>query len=129
MRFCPWCSAENASDAASCTACGRRLPPLPTRKQRPAGAPPTGMISTPTPTTNDDERRRLRNSLLPAPSALRRRGPTGEVRPSGADARRHDDVTARGDEPDEGTRPIDASWLIESTGSDPEIDTPLAPPP
>jgi hypothetical protein len=42
MRFCPFCSAENADDMAVCQACGRRLPPLPPRRAR--NAPPTGVI-------------------------------------------------------------------------------------
>jgi hypothetical protein len=41
MRFCPFCSAENADELAVCQACGRRLPPLPPRKGR--NAPPTGI--------------------------------------------------------------------------------------
>lgn len=42
MRFCPFCSAENADDLAVCQACGRRLPPLPPRA-RTRNAPPTGI--------------------------------------------------------------------------------------
>jgi hypothetical protein len=41
MRFCPFCSAENADELAVCQACGRRLPPLPPRRAR--NAPPTGV--------------------------------------------------------------------------------------
>ncbi len=41
MRFCPFCTAENADDTAACQACGRRLPPLPPRRAR--NAPPTGV--------------------------------------------------------------------------------------
>ncbi len=41
MRFCPFCSAENADELATCQACGRRLPPLPPRRAR--NAPPTGV--------------------------------------------------------------------------------------
>ncbi|MEJ7598245.1 MAG: hypothetical protein WKG01_10075 [Kofleriaceae bacterium] len=41
MRFCPFCSAENADELAACQACGRRLPPLPPRRAR--NAPPTGV--------------------------------------------------------------------------------------
>ena len=41
MRFCPFCTAENADEAAACTACSRRLPPLPPRRTR--NAPPTGI--------------------------------------------------------------------------------------
>ena len=43
MRFCPFCSAENADDLAVCQACGRRLPPLPPRRGTTRNAPPTGI--------------------------------------------------------------------------------------
>ncbi len=207
MRFCPWCSAENASEASSCAACGRRLPPLPTRKQKapgPATAITPAPAVTPAPALStaasaaDDERRALRTSLLPAPAAARRKAATLEPRPAGADARRHDDrqvtapypdptpppgpsaaapypdptpppgpaataphpagpppaatvqarpelaqpvaprpsprldtdpVTVASPPPDTATRPIDASWLIESSGYDEDLDGPLAPPP
>src|SRR4029077_4173846 len=42
MRFCPFCSAENADELAVCQACGRRLPPLPPRRAGSKG-PPTGI--------------------------------------------------------------------------------------
>ncbi len=42
MRFCPFCSAENADESAVCSACGRRLPPLPPRRAGSKG-PPTGI--------------------------------------------------------------------------------------
>ncbi|MDX2086607.1 MAG: hypothetical protein SFX73_02100 [Kofleriaceae bacterium] len=41
MRFCPFCSAENADDQAACASCGRRLPPLPPRRAR--NAPASGV--------------------------------------------------------------------------------------
>jgi hypothetical protein len=41
MRFCPFCSAENADELAVCQACGRRLPPVPPRRAR--AAPGTGV--------------------------------------------------------------------------------------
>lgn len=60
MRFCPFCSAENADELAVCQACGRRLPPLPPRRARnapasgvqlpprsPAGQPPAPPIRRP----------------------------------------------------------------------------------
>ncbi len=182
MRFCPFCTAENVADATTCVQCGRRLPPPPTRK-RAAGAPPTGIqpvpsgaVTAPTPATaGNDDKRALRASLLPPPTAVRRKGVTGEVRPAGGDARRRDDVIpgvsaerardatattvsappsgAGADDtrtttvsappgeattttvasppapslpPQEATRPIDASWLIE-TGDD--LDDVIAPPP
>ena len=45
MRFCPFCSAENADELAVCGACGRRLPPLPPRRAR--NAPPSGVLLPP----------------------------------------------------------------------------------
>ncbi|HEY5922944.1 MAG TPA: hypothetical protein VIV11_14795 [Kofleriaceae bacterium] len=42
MRFCPFCSAENADESAVCASCGRRLPPLPPRRAGGKG-PPTGV--------------------------------------------------------------------------------------
>lgn len=42
MRFCPFCSAENADESALCAACSRRLPPLPPRRAGSKG-PPTGI--------------------------------------------------------------------------------------
>ena len=39
MRFCPFCSAENADELAVCQACGRRLPPLPPRRAGSKGQP------------------------------------------------------------------------------------------
>src|ERR1700749_4285239 len=41
MRFCPFWGAETADERATCSACGRRLPPLPPRRAR--NAPPTGI--------------------------------------------------------------------------------------
>jgi hypothetical protein len=48
MRFCPFCSAENADDQAACVSCGRRLPPLPPRRAGSKG-PPTGISLPPRP--------------------------------------------------------------------------------
>jgi hypothetical protein len=45
MRFCPFCSAENADELAVCQACGRRLPPVPPRRAR--NAPATGVLLPP----------------------------------------------------------------------------------
>lgn len=46
MRFCPFCSAENADDAAECRSCGRRLPPLPPRRDTPASVRDEGNART-----------------------------------------------------------------------------------
>ncbi len=48
MRFCPFCSAENADELAVCQACGRRLPPLPPRRAGSKGQP-TGVQLPPRP--------------------------------------------------------------------------------
>ena len=48
MRFCPFCSAENADESAVCASCGRRLPPLPPRRAGSKG-PPTGIQLPPRP--------------------------------------------------------------------------------
>ncbi|MDB4959095.1 MAG: Chromosome segregation ATPase-like protein [Myxococcales bacterium] len=58
MRFCPFCSAENADELAVCQACGRRLPPLPPRRAR--NAPPTGVQLPPRPASS---------SVQPLPAA------------------------------------------------------------
>lgn len=41
MRFCPYCSAQNALDADACAACGRKLPPAPGRRAARVSGPPT----------------------------------------------------------------------------------------
>jgi hypothetical protein len=46
MRFCPFCSAENADESAVCASCGRRLPPLPPRRAGSKGQP-TGVVLPP----------------------------------------------------------------------------------
>ena len=65
MRFCPFCSAENADELAVCQACGRRLPPLPPRRAR--NAPPTGIQLPHRPATP---------STTPPPTPTRRAGST-----------------------------------------------------
>ena len=73
MRFCPFCSAENADELAVCQACGRRLPPLPPRRAR--NAPPTGIQLPPRP----------QNPSVPPPTPARKPGSTvpPQVAPSG----------------------------------------------
>ncbi|HEU0036526.1 MAG TPA: hypothetical protein VFQ53_38200 [Kofleriaceae bacterium] len=88
MRFCPFCSAENADELAVCQACGRRLPPLPPRRTR-ANAPPTGVT---VPTRIPPVPRA--SSSPPAPAEdLRTTQPYGarrdEPRPSPSDADRN----------------------------------------
>ncbi len=144
MRFCPFCTAENVADATTCTACGRRLPPPPVRKR--GAGPPTavspvvpassGAVTVPVSSPAADEQRALRTSLLPPPTAVRRKAPTAEVRPAGAEARRQHDVAAPeptkttitappSDFQDEGTRPIDSSWMLE-VGDDTSANTTVA---
>jgi hypothetical protein len=62
MRFCPFCSAENADDQAACVSCGRRLPPLPPRRAA-RNAPASGVQLPP----------RTSSPTLPS---LRKTGPT-----------------------------------------------------
>jgi hypothetical protein len=122
VRFCPFCSAENPSEATQCASCGRRLPPLPPRRGKtpsssPEGAPigvpgasgttaagtappvaGTGSpgsndASTPAAPSDAQARRALLASLVPPPSSQRRGAPS-EIRPPGVDARRRGDVTA-----------------------------------
>jgi hypothetical protein len=156
VRFCPFCTAENVVDATTCTACGRRLPPPPVRKR--GAGPPTsvspvvpassGAVTVPVSSPAEDQRRALRTSLLPPPTAVRRKAATAEVRPAGADARRQHDLPAAAPAPppsseatrttitappsdfqDEGTRPIDSGWLIEddlSVGDDTSAKTTVA---
>ena len=82
MRFCPFCSAENADELATCQACGRRLPPLPPRRAR--NAPPTGvqLPLRPTSTTQSPPLRRT-GPTIPPPVAA----PAAEEPPSPAPAR------------------------------------------
>jgi hypothetical protein len=122
----------------------------------------SGAVTTPIASSvESDERRALRTSLLPPPAAARRKGATGEMRPAGADARRAGDLPLSPDAtkttisappaPDvtrttisappsdfakqEGTRPIDASWLTEisegelQVGDDTSAKTLVAPEP
>jgi hypothetical protein len=64
VRFCPFCSAENADELAVCQSCGRRLPPLPPRRAR--NAPATGVTLPP----------RSASSQQPPPLPQRRTGNT-----------------------------------------------------
>lgn len=129
MRFCPFCSAENAGDAVSCAACGRRLPPLPNRRAKTMGAPPTGVIP-----PSDDGRRALATALMPPPAALRRSAPPPEPRTSGADARRRNDypaaAVATDPAPGDATQPVDDAWLLDPSEVRPaRPKTSTAPPP
>ena len=70
MRFCPFCSAENADEMAACQSCGRRLPPLPPRRAGSKG-PPTGILLRIA--ARDPVDRRRRRSPRHAGSTTRRR--------------------------------------------------------
>ncbi|HTR49315.1 MAG TPA: hypothetical protein VMJ10_01330 [Kofleriaceae bacterium] len=72
MRFCPFCSAENADELAVCQACGRRLPPLPPRRAGSNKGPPTGIVLPPratSPSTAPPARRTGTTAPPPIPSA------------------------------------------------------------
>ena len=71
MRFCPFCSAENADELVVCQSCGRRLPPLPPRRAR--NAPPTGVQLPPRPAV----------ATVPPPLPTRRAGATIPPAPGG----------------------------------------------
>ena len=106
MRFCPFCSAENPSEASQCASCGRRLPPLPPRRQgaSPTAPPPVGVASAepappaaapPAAGADGQAKRALLNSLVPPPSSQRRdRSGVSEVRSAGVESRRRGDVTS-----------------------------------
>ncbi|MGE3761659.1 MAG: zinc-ribbon domain-containing protein, partial [Kofleriaceae bacterium] len=67
MRFCPFCSAENADEQTVCTSCGRRLPPLPPRR-RDRNAPPTG-VQLPPRAATPPRRSQPPSNPPPAPAA------------------------------------------------------------
>ncbi len=71
MRFCPFCSAENADDLAVCQACGRRLPPLPPRRGPARSAPPTGIQLPNRPAGSASPPRRPGNTVPPATTGSR----------------------------------------------------------
>ena len=66
MRFCPFCSAENADEQAVCAQCGRRLPPLPPRRAR--NAPATGVQLPPRPPTTQPPAPRRAGTTIPPPT-------------------------------------------------------------
>ncbi|HEY1555602.1 MAG TPA: hypothetical protein VGF94_12280 [Kofleriaceae bacterium] len=68
MRFCPFCSAENADELAVCQACGRRLPPLPPRRAGSKGQP-TGIQLPPRTTAAPPLRKTGNSSPPPIPAA------------------------------------------------------------
>lgn len=83
MRFCPFCSAENPSEASHCATCARRLPPLPPRRHKtqpvPTGAaaikevPSIGVAApavapAPLPTLGPAAARRPRTESVPPPT-------------------------------------------------------------
>ncbi|MEP6864402.1 MAG: hypothetical protein ABJE66_27520, partial [Deltaproteobacteria bacterium] len=77
MRFCPFCSAENADDLAVCQACGRRLPPLPPRRGPTRNAPPTGIQLPNRPAGSASPPQRRPGSSIPPPA-----GPPGRANDS-----------------------------------------------
>lgn len=88
MRFCPFCSAENADESAVCASCGRRLPPLPPRRAGTKG-PPTGVHLPPraahpagTPPPTPRKPTTLPPPLKGAPATSPQRDPTGISRDS-----------------------------------------------
>ncbi len=133
MRFCPFCSAENPTEASHCATCARRLPPLPPKRQRTQPVPTgvaaaaeiagvgvaTPVAPAPAPVTTTPA------SLLPAPSALRRSVPP-DPRADGSPSRRRNDssVLPPNPEPAPAPAPGPARALAPRT----EVVTPLPPP-
>jgi predicted nucleic acid-binding Zn-ribbon protein len=139
MRFCPFCSAENAIEATHCKTCARRLPPLPARRRKPArsvgvepreldeqapGESPASQAATgpaaaiqailhPPAQTADtvpgQVPRSLFHRMAPSPAALRRRAPDAELRPEGMPARRTTDRRAEA-EPRPDAAPHGGEW-------------------
>ena len=87
MRFCPFCSAENADESAVCASCGRRLPPLPPRRAGSKGQP-TGVIlpqRPPTPSGTPPPTRKPPTLPPPMPSAAPHPGVIAPTTPPAAD--------------------------------------------
>lgn len=74
MRFCPFCSAENADEQAVCQACGRRLPPRPPGRAR--NAPATGVQLPQRPATGAPPLPRRSGTTLPPPLPGAQAAPT-----------------------------------------------------
>lgn len=102
MRFCPFCSAENADDAINCRGCARKLP-LATRPRRTAHG---------TEADGQDEEREAPTlaSIAPGPAALRRGPPTPQPRSPSELGRRQTDLVVEGSgrpgEPSRTTPPL-----------------------
>src|SRR3954465_7499627 len=79
MRFCPFCSAENADDLAVCQACGRRLPPLPPRRGPTRNAPPTGIQLPNRPAGSALPPQRRPGRSIPPPLPVHDPAPTSEA--------------------------------------------------
>src|SRR6185312_9941331 len=84
MRFCPFCSAENADDLAVCQACGRRLPPLPPRRGPTRNAPPTGIQLPNRPAGSASPPARRPGSSIPPPAPGRANDSSGLRAPTPA---------------------------------------------
>jgi hypothetical protein len=115
MRFCPFCSAENADDLAVCQSCGRRLPPLPPRRAR--HAPATGVQLPP------------RSAGQPAAPA--RRAGTTNPPPPGATPATAGSAAALGVAPTVLTPavPPPAALVAPPLATAPTITAPAVPPP
>lgn len=98
MRFCPFCSAESPDGASSCSACGRRLPPLPPRRRNKG---PDTKTTTSSEQSQPDPalaglapKEKGLADLAPSPAALRREAPEAEPRPEGLSERRTTEAPA-----------------------------------
>lgn len=95
MRFCPFCSAENATIATHCGTCARRLPPLPPRRRTSAddtaSDAATRVSAPPTEATASADEPSLLARVAMSPAARRRtRPPEPAADPDGPGRRKTD---------------------------------------
>src|SRR5262245_34619611 len=108
MRFCPFCSAENASVATHCATCARRLPPLPPRKRGdPSTVQPPPAAPAPAPAPPPKEPSPI-SSVSLGPAALRRTKEPEAPRASDEPARRSGDRPAAAPAIAAATKPLPA---------------------
>ena len=129
MRFCPFCSAENADDLAVCQACGRRLPPLPPRRGPARNAPPTGIQLPNRPAGSASPPARRPGSSIPPPISPHQPVPLPKVTPVPTAMMVHDTAPeATTVEPD----PVEATVVappLDLASVEAQQPVPHAPPP
>jgi hypothetical protein len=91
MRFCPFCSAENADESTHCSSCARRLPALPRRRTE-ASQPNIVAADRPAPrrATSTPAPRASTGTVMPAPhsrpASLPHVGPAAQRRQPSPDS-------------------------------------------